>query len=244
MGMEISGKDRIWGLALAAVMLSYFIWGFRGSEQLIMLAFIPTILLVLSFAVPSKYQPHLLTSIILLMAGALVGVTLEKLLGNIPYIWWAVYAWPVIAVAVGMLRPFPLLKRVFPSLKMTAASDAGKKDGREKLRKYRPHIISILVGGMSSTTGIGIAYLFSLYGPDIYGSRKMFEILGPIEYALIFWIGSALGVMQFGPFKAYVPKTGRTAKREDSCPPAEGAAVVVIVLTSLLDFDHGLLSRL
>jgi len=35
-----------------------------------------------------------------------------------------------------------------------------------------------------------------------------------------------------------------TAKREDSCPPAEGAAVVVIVLTSLLDFDHGLLSRL
>ena len=35
-------------------------------------------------------------------------------------------------------------------------------------------------------------------------------------------------------------KTGRTAKREESCPLAQGGAVVV----SLLDFDHGLLARL
>ena len=34
----------------------------------------------------------------------------------------------------------------------------------------------------------------------------MFEILGPVETALIFWIGSALGVMRFGPIKAYLPK--------------------------------------
>ena len=89
---------------------------------------------------------------------------------------------------------------------MTAASDAGEKGGREKLKKYRPQIISILVLGMSSTIGIGIAYTFSLYGPDVYGSRQMFKSFGPIESALVFWIGSALGVMRFGPFKAYVQK--------------------------------------
>ena len=66
---------------------------------------------------------------------------------------------------------------------MTAASDAGEKGGREKLKKYRPQIISILVLGMSSTIGIGIAYIFSLYGPDVYGSRQMFKSFGPIESA-------------------------------------------------------------
>ena len=206
MGMEISGKDRVWGLALAAVMLSYFIWGFRGSGPMMMLAFIPTILIALSFAVPSKYQPHIITSIILLMAGVLAGVSLEKLFGDIPYVWWAVYTWPVIAVAVGVLRPFPLLERYFPSLKMTAASDAGKKEGREKWRQYRPQILSILVCGMTSAIGTAIAYLFSLYGPDVYGSRGMFEILGPIEYTLIFWISSAFSVLRFGLYKAYLPK--------------------------------------
>ena len=206
MGMKLTGKDRVWGLALAAVMLSYFIWGFRGSGPLMMLAFIPTILLALSFAVPSKYQPHLLTCIILLMAGVLIGVSFEKLFGDIPYVWWAVYTWPIIAVAMGVLRPFPVLKRYFLFLKMTAASDAAKKEGREKWRKYRPQIISILVCGMASTIGTGFAYLFSLYGPDVYGSRGMFEILGPVEYTLIFWIGSALSVLRFGPFTAYLPQ--------------------------------------
>ena len=56
MGMKLTGKDRVWGPALAAVMLSYFIWGFRGSGPLMMLAFIPAILLALSFAVPLKYH--------------------------------------------------------------------------------------------------------------------------------------------------------------------------------------------
>jgi len=147
----------------------------------------------------------------LALAGVLAGVALEKLFGDIPYIWWAVYTWSVIAVAVSLLRPFPVLKRYFLFLKMTAASDAAKKEGREKWRKYRPQIISILVCGMASMIGAGIAYLFSLYGPDVYGSRGMFEILGPVEYALIFWIGSALSVLRFGPFKAYLPK-----EREDS----------------------------
>ena len=208
MGMKISGNDRIWGLAIAGVMLSFFIWGFQGSRPLIMLAVIPSILLVLDLAVPSKYQPHLLTSIILLMAGVLVGVSLEKLFGNIPYMWWAVCTWPIIAVAAGVLRPFPLLKRVFPFLKMTAAGDAGKKEGREKWKKYRPQIISILVFGMAGTIGTGIAYVFSLYGPDVYGSREMFKSFGPVESALVGWIGSALAVMRFGPFKAFVPKGG------------------------------------
>lgn len=206
MGMKLTGKDRVWGLALAAVMLSYFIWGFQGSGPLMMLTFIPTILLALSFVVPSKYQPHLITSIIFLMAGVLAGVSLEKLFGDIPYIWWAVYTWTAIAVAVGVLRPPPVLKRYFLFLKTTAASDAAKKEGREKWRKYRPQITSILVCGMTSTVGVVIAYLFSLYGPDVYGSRGMFEILGPVEYALIFWIVSSLSALRFGLFKAYLPK--------------------------------------
>lgn len=206
MGMKLTGKDRIWGLAMAGVVVSFWIWGFQGSRPLIMLAIIPSLLLVFDLAVPSKYQPYLLTSIIVLMAGVLAGVSLEKLFGDIPYIWWAVYTWPVIAVAAGILRPFPVLKRYFLFLKTTTASDAAKKEGREKWRKYRPQIISILICGMTSAVGVGIAYLFSLYGPDVYGSRGMFEILGPVEYVLIFWIGSALPVLRFGLFKAYLPK--------------------------------------
>jgi hypothetical protein len=206
MGMKLTGNDRIWGLAMAGVMISFWIWGFQGSRPLIMLAIIPSLLLVFDLAVPSKYQPYLLTSIILLMAGVLAGVSLEKLFGDIPYIRWAVYTWPVIAVAVGILRPFPVLKRYLLFLKTTATSDAAKKEGREKWRKYRPQIVSILVCGMTSTVGVGIAYLFSLYGPDVYGSRGMFEILGPVEYAIIFWICSSLSALRFGLFKAYLPK--------------------------------------
>lgn len=206
MGMKLTGKDRVWGPALAAVMLSYFIWGFRGSGPLMILAFIPAILLALSFAVPLKYQPHLTTSIILLMAGVLVGVALEKLFGDIPYIWWTVYTWPAIAVAVGVLRPLSFLERYFLSLKMTAARDAGKTEGREKWKRRRPWILSTLTYGIASTVSICILYLFSLYGPDVYGSRGLFEHLGPVEYALLFWISSALGVMRFGPIKAYLPK--------------------------------------
>ena len=209
MGMKLTGKDRIWGLALAAVMLSYFIWGFRGSGPLIMLAIIPTILLALSFVVPSKYQPHLITSIILLMAGALAGVSLEKLFGDIPYIWWAVYTWPVIAVAMGILRPLPFLERYLPSLKMTAASDAGKKEGRGKWRKYRPHVISILTVGIGGTIVSGILYLFGLYGPDIYGSREWLEDFDPVESALIVWAATALCVMLDGPYGAYAKKRPR-----------------------------------
>ena len=206
MGMKIQGNDRIWGLAIAGVFLGFLIWGHQGSRPLVMPVIIAYLLPVLSLAFPSKYQPHLFTTTILLMAGVLVGVSLEKLFGNVPFMWWAVCTWLIIAVAVGVFRPFPLLKRTFPFLKMTAASDAGKEEGREKLKRYRPQIISILVLGMSSTIGIGIAYTFSLYGPDVYGSRQMFKIFGPIESALVFWIGSALGVMRFGPLKAYVPK--------------------------------------
>ncbi len=211
MEMKLTGKDRIWGLAMAGVMVSFWIWGFQGSGPLIMLAFIPSILFVLDLAVPWKYQPHLITSIILLMAVVLAGVALENLFGDILYMWWVVYTWPVIAVAVGVLRPFPFLKRYFLSLKMTAASNAAKKEGRAKWRQYQPQILSILAIGMASTIGTGVAYLFSLYGPDVYGFRGMFEILGPVEYTLIFWIGSALSVSRFGPFKAYLPKD-----REDS----------------------------
>ncbi len=211
MGMKISGNDRIWGLALAAVMLNYFIWGFRGSGPLIMLAIIPTVLLALSFAVPAKYKPRLITAIILLMAGVLAGVALEKLFGDIPYIWWAVYMWPVIAVAMGVLRPLPFLERYLPSLKTTDARDAGKRKGGGTLRKYRPHIISILAVGMGGTIVIGILYLFSLYGPDIYGSRAWLADFDPIESALIVWGVTAFCVMLDGPYGAYA-RNGREDK--------------------------------
>lgn len=205
MRMKLSGNDRIWGLATAGVMLSFFIWGFQGSGPLIILAIMPYILLVLSFAVPSKYQPHLFSSVILIMAGVLVGVFLEKLLGDIPYLWWAVCAWPLTAAA-GLLRPFPFLKRAFPLLRMTAADDAGKNSGRGNVKNYRPQVISILVLGLASTIGTAVAHLFSLYTPDLYGSRKMSESFGPVGYAFLFWIGSALSVLHFGPFKTYLPK--------------------------------------
>ena len=204
--MEIQGNDRIWGLITAGVMLSFFIWGFQGSGPLIMLAITPYILLLLSFAAPSKYQPHLFTSVILLMAGVLVGVSFEKLLGNIPYIWWAVYAWPVTAAAAGLLRPFPFLQRTFPLLTRTAAGDAGKNEGRGNLKNCRPQIIPILVLGVASTVATAIAHLFNLYGPDLYGSRRMSESFGPVGYAFLFWIGSALSILRFGPVKAYLPK--------------------------------------
>ena len=206
MKMKLTGNDRIWGLATAGVMLSFFIWGFQGSGPLIMLAIIPYILLVLSLAVPSKYQPHLFSSVILIMAGVLVGVSLEKLLGNIPYIWWAVCAWPLTAAAAGLLRPFPFLKKAFPLLRMTAAGDAGKNEGRGNVKNYRPQVIPILVLGLASTIGTAVAHLFSLYGPDLYGSRKMSESFGPVGYAFLFWIGSALSVLRFGPFKTYLSK--------------------------------------
>lgn len=209
--MKLTGKDRVWGLALAAVMLSYLIWGFRGSGPLMMLAFIPTILLALSFVVPSKYQPHLITSIILLMAGVLAGVSLEKLFGDIPYIGWAVYTWTVIAVVAGVLRPLPFLERYLPSLKMTAASDAGKKEGRGKWRKYRPHVISILTVGMGGTIVIGILYLFGLYGPDIYGSRAWLADFEPIEFTLLVWGVTAFCVMLEGPY-GHMQKNGREDK--------------------------------
>ena len=210
--MKLIGKDRIWGLALAAVMLSYFIWGFQGSGPLIMLAIIPAILLALSFAVPLKYQPHLTTSIILLMAGVLVGVALEKLFGDIPYIWWAVYTWPAIAVSVGVLRPLPFLERYFLSLKMTAASDAEKLEGREKWKRYRPWTLSTLTYGIASTVGVSILYLFSLYGPDIYGSRAWLADFEPLEYALLVWGVIAFCVMLEGPY-GHMKKNGRKDKK-------------------------------
>ena len=91
-------------------------------------------------------------------------------------------------------------------------------EGRAKWKKYRPQILSILAFGMGGTVGAGILYLFSLYGPDVYGSRKMLEDF-PIGTVLIWWIVSALGVMRFGPFTSISAKRPRrTVKREESLP--------------------------
>ena len=82
-------------------------WGFQGVMQWKTLAIIIYLLFVLDFAITSKYTPHLFTSEILLMAGVLVGVSLERLVGDIPHLWWAVFIWLAIAVAVGVFWPFP-----------------------------------------------------------------------------------------------------------------------------------------
>ena len=200
MGMQISGKDRVWGLVIAGVMVSFWIWGFQGSRPLVMLGIFPPILFILSLAVPSRYQTRLVTFIVLLMAGVLVGVFLEKLFGNIPFMWWAVCTWPIIAAAVGVWRPFPVLKRFYPFLRRTAERDAGKTGGKEILRRYRPQILSILTFGMGGTIGYGIVYLFDFHRPDGYS--------GAVVSILIWWIVTAIGVMRFGPFKGYVQKGG------------------------------------
>ena len=69
--MKLTGKDKVWGLVLAAVMLSYFIWDFRGSGALIMLAITPSILLALSFAVPRQYRPHIISILAVGMGGTI-----------------------------------------------------------------------------------------------------------------------------------------------------------------------------
>ena len=72
MGMKLTGKDRIWGLVLAGVMLSFFVWEFQGAGALIMLAIVPTILLAHSFAVPRKHQPHIFSILAVGMGGTIV----------------------------------------------------------------------------------------------------------------------------------------------------------------------------
>ena len=71
------------------------------------LAIIIYLVFLLDFAIPSKYTLHLFTSETSLMAGVLVGVSLERLAGDIPHLWWAVFIWLAIAVAVGVFWPFP-----------------------------------------------------------------------------------------------------------------------------------------
>ena len=72
MGMKLTGKDRIWGLVLVGVMLSYVIWEFQGAGALIMLAIVPTILLAHSFAVLRKHQPHVFSILAVGMVGTIV----------------------------------------------------------------------------------------------------------------------------------------------------------------------------
>ena len=85
--------DTLVGMENLGVLQGFFIWGFQGVMQWKTLAIIIYLLFVLDFAITSKYTPHLFTSEILLMAGVLVGLSLERLVGDIPQLWWAVFTW-------------------------------------------------------------------------------------------------------------------------------------------------------
>ncbi len=70
--MKLTGEDRVWGLVLAAVMLSYVIWEFQVAGALIMLVIIPTFFLAHSFAVPRQYRPHIISILTVGVGGTIV----------------------------------------------------------------------------------------------------------------------------------------------------------------------------
>lgn len=72
MRMKLTGKDRVWGLVLAGVVLSYFIWDFQGAGALIMLVVIPTFLLAHSFAVPRIHRSHTISILTVGVGGTIV----------------------------------------------------------------------------------------------------------------------------------------------------------------------------
>ncbi len=86
--------------------------GFQGVMPWTTLAIIGALLFVLTFSIPSKYNSHLITFGILVWGGGFVVAILPSLFGGIPYIRWVVFVWLAIAVAVGALWPFPVLKRL------------------------------------------------------------------------------------------------------------------------------------
>ncbi|MCY3991849.1 MAG: hypothetical protein OXF50_11560 [Caldilineaceae bacterium] len=70
--MKLTGKDKVLGLVLAGVVLSYFIWDFQGAGLLIMLAITLTFLLALSFAVPRQHRSHIVSILSVGMGGTIV----------------------------------------------------------------------------------------------------------------------------------------------------------------------------
>ena len=72
MRMKLTGKDRVLGLVLTGVVLSYFIWDFQGAGALLMLVVIPTFLLAHSFAVPRIHRSHIISILAVGMGGTVV----------------------------------------------------------------------------------------------------------------------------------------------------------------------------
>ena len=98
MRMKLTGKDRVWGLVLTGVVLSYFIWDFQGAGALIMLVVIPTFLLAHSFAVPRIHRSHIISILTVGVGGTIViGIVyLFGLYGPDIYgsrAWGAAYQW-------------------------------------------------------------------------------------------------------------------------------------------------------
>ncbi len=99
-------------LTSLGVVLGLLIAGFQGVMPWTTLAISGALLFVLTFTIPSKYNPHICTFGILILGGGFVVAILTSLFGDIPDMRWAVFTWLAIAVVVGMLWPFPVLKRL------------------------------------------------------------------------------------------------------------------------------------
>ena len=108
--MKMPTKQKM--LTSLGMVLGLLILGFQGVMPWTTLAIIGALLSVLTFAIPSKYNPQIITFGILAWGGGIVVIILTSLFGGIPYIRWAVFTWLAVAVVVGMLWPFPVLKRL------------------------------------------------------------------------------------------------------------------------------------
>ena len=123
MSMKVLTNQKM--LTFLGAVLGLLIVGLRGVMLWTTLAIIGAVFLLLTFAIPSKYNPQITTFGILAFGGGIVVVIiLPSLFGSIPYITlrWAVFVWLAIAVAVGVLWPFPVLKRLH---KKAQANNAG-----------------------------------------------------------------------------------------------------------------------
>ena len=112
MSMKVLTNQKM--LTFLGAVLGLLIVGLQGVMLWTTLAIIGAVYLLLTFAIPSKYNPQITTFGILAFGGGIVVIILPSLFGSIPYITlrWAVFVWLAIAVAVGVLWPFPVLKRL------------------------------------------------------------------------------------------------------------------------------------
>ena len=148
--MKLTGRDKVLGLVLAGVVLSYFIWDFQGAGLLIMLAIIPTFLLTFSFAIPRIHRSHIISILAVGMGGTIViGIVyLFDLYGPDIYgsrAWladfepleYALLVWGVTAFCVMLEGPYGRMQETAERIKRgeeRLPAGSGRRG-----RGYRPH---------------------------------------------------------------------------------------------------------